>query len=96
MRNSRQNNMPEPCKSCGEIKKKLQTVDFALIDTALYLNAYPDCAEALEYYHKLLAEHKKLTEEVNEKCGPLTAMSNESHTEWNWVSEPWPWQIEAN
>ena len=83
-------------RNCQAIKKKLQVVDFAIIDTVLYLNAYPECQEALDYYHKLIEERKMLEKAVNEKCGPVTIMGNESRTEWSWVLGPWPWEPDAN
>ena len=84
------------CSSCDSLKKKLQTVDFAIIETVLFLDAYPKNMQALEYYHKLIGERKLLEKAINEKCGPITNMSNESRTEWNWVSSPWPWEADAN
>ena len=82
--------------NCQNMKKKLQVVDFAIIDTVLYLNAYPECREALDYYHKLVEERKMLEKAINEKCGPVTFMGNESRAEWNWVLGPWPWELDAN
>ena len=82
--------------SCQNLKKKLQMVDFAIIDTVLYLNAYPKCAQALEYYHKLVKEREILEGAMKEKCGPITAMTNQSRSEWTWPLGPWPWEPEAN
>lgn len=82
--------------NCKNLMKKLQMVDFAIIDTILYLNAYPACPQALDYYKKLVKEREALCEVINERCGPITAMSNKSQSEWNWVSGPWPWEPEAN
>ena len=99
VRNSRmrsESNMGMQNHDCKETKKKLKMIDFALIDTALFLNAYPDNVQALEYYHTLKHERERLAASVNEKCGPLTAMNNESRSEWDWVSGPWPWEPDAN
>ena len=82
--------------NCKNLMKKLQAVDFAIVDTILYLNAYPTCPQALDYYKKLVKERESLCEVINERCGPITAMSNKSHSEWNWVLGPWPWEPEAN
>lgn len=82
--------------NCLSLQKKLQSVDFAIVDTVLYLNAYPENREALEFYHKLVKEREELAATINEKCGPIDAMSNKSRTEWNWVDGPWPWEPEAN
>ena len=90
------NDMRMSGAGCKELMQKLRVLDFALVDTVLYLNAYPNCRGALDYYHKLLKERKELCTVINEKCGPINAMQNESKTEWNWVAGPWPWEPEAN
>ncbi len=82
--------------NCQRLKRKLQTVDFAIVDTVLYLNAYPDCRRALEHYHKLIAEREVLVATINEKCGPICHRDNKSRTEWNWIQGPWPWESDAN
>jgi spore coat protein JB len=71
-------------------------VDFALYELVLYLDAYPDCHDALDMYHKLLCRKKELTAEYESTCGPLTAFSNESHTSWDWIDKPFPWEYSAN
>lgn len=82
--------------NCTKLKKKLQTVDFAIVETTLYLNAYPNCRTALDYYHKLLAERESLIGVINEKCGPMSARDNKSRTDWTWIDGPWPWEADAN
>ena len=79
-----------------ELQEKLRAIDFALVETALYLDAYPNCAEALAYYHKLLAERGALADHVAQTCGPMTHRDNLSQTSWQWVKTPWPWECEAN
>ena len=82
--------------SCDRLKKKLQTIDFAIIEATLYLDAYPHCRAALDYYHKLVAEREALAAAINEKCGPVCHRDNKSRNEWNWVEGPWPWEPDAN
>lgn len=81
---------------CCRVREKLRAIDFALVETTLYLDAYPNCAEALAYYHKLLAERHALAESYTQTCGPLTACDNTSQTSWQWVKTPWPWELDAN
>ena len=85
----------ESC-SCGDRREALRAIDFALVETALYLDAYPDSSEALGYYHKLLAERKSLMADYTQHCGPLTQYDNASQSSWQWVKTPWPWEHEAN
>ena len=77
----------------SKLLRKIQEVDFSLYETVLYLDAYPDCAEALNYYHSLLNTRETLAAEYQKKYGPLTAFSNTSHSSWDWVKTPWPWQL---
>ena len=81
--------------NCESLKAKLKTVDFAIIDTALYLDAYPNCKKALEHYRALVKERAMLAEAINGKCGPMTHRDNEG-SEWTWASGPWPWEADAN
>ncbi len=78
------------------MNRRLQQIEFALVDVILYLDAYPECTRALEYYHKLLAERDELLDTINTQCGPMTNFSNVSTKSWQWIDGPWPWLAEAN
>lgn len=101
MRNISGSNNNMGCRNQGnsnkdcELMNKLRKVDFSLIDTILYLDAYPKCSEALSYYHKLLAQRKELVEKLSEMGMPVTSFSNVTDS-WRWVDSPWPWEYEAN
>ena len=82
--------------NCATLKQKLRVIDFAIVDTVLYLDAYPDNGQALEYYHRLLRERESLAESIHAQCGPTTAWSNESTQKWDWIQGPWPWEPDAN
>lgn len=77
------------------LKKRLQKIEFSLVDTILYLDAYPDCKAAMAHYKKLLEERDSLVAKLNAAGVPMTSMSNYSDT-WNWVDSPWPWEYSAN
>ena len=79
----------------NQLLTRLRKVDFALADTILYLDAYPNCKAAMEYYKKLVDEHKTLTEKLAQLGLPLTATSNCADT-WEWINSPWPWEYDAN
>lgn len=81
--------------NCSRLKLRLQQVEFALNDVVLYLDAYPECYQALEYYHNLMEERNDLLGVINEECGPMTNYSNLSKESWLWTNGPWPWQIDA-
>ena len=68
----------------------------ALVETVLYLDSYPENKAALSYYTKLIEEREKLMASLAEEGRPITYHDCGKHGNWNWVSSPWPWEIEAN
>ncbi len=74
----------------------LRALDFAIQETALYLDAYPNHPQALEYYHALIAQREKTAAAYESSCGPLTIYGNRNPKAWDWVSGPWPWEMDAN
>ena len=85
------------CKgNCGELRHKLQAVDFAIYELVLYLDAYPECEEALSMYNHLVAERCELASEYERECGPIGILGNKSNTSWDWVKGPSPWEYGAN
>ncbi len=83
--------------SCKELLETLRKIDFSLIDTVLYLDAYPHSSEALAYYSKLKCEREKVVKTLAESCNmPQCAFDNASDTQWQWIDSPWPWEACAN
>lgn len=76
--------------------RKIQIIDFALFETALYLDTHKTDKEALAYYSKNRAEANRLREEYTSKFGPLTIRDSKADGEWEWTNGPWPWEYAAN
>ena len=89
--------MNRPSDGCHQAMHRLQAIDFSMVDTVLYLDAYPESADALAHYHKLHEERERLLASMAaEGCPPISAMDVHSQSGWNWVDGPWPWEPEAN
>ncbi len=93
-------NNPPPCNSGDKINvqkliKKLQMLDFSIIDTVLYLDAYPNCQKALDYYNRLTTERHEVAVQLANAGYPQNILSNKGD-KWVWTSSPWPWEYEAN
>ena len=82
--------------TCKRLMSQIRAVDFALYETVLYLDVYPNSCDALETYHKLKAQSKALHKEYEAVCAPLTAFGNESTASWDWMSNPFPWEYDAD
>ena len=82
---------------CQKLKKQLQAIDFSIVETVLYLDVYPHCQKALAHYHSLLGERAELAAKLAEECQmPITHLENASKDSWDWINNPWPWELDAN
>lgn len=79
-------------RDCKTLYARLQKLDFAIVELALYLDSYPDNAAALDYYQRLIAERETVAQAYKQGCGPMTIMDNKNPTLWEWGQSPWPWQ----
>lgn len=79
---------------CRQWMRELQEIDFSIQEVVLYLDAYPDCCEAMSYYRQLIKKREELAQKYEASCGPLTNRGNGESGEWNWIGTPWPWQME--
>ena len=83
--------------SCKQRMKKLQTIDFSIAETVLYLDAYPENAEAMRYYKALKSEREQMIGEMKASgCAPIVATDAAEQGRWDWTDAPWPWEPEAN
>ena len=78
--------------SAEMLAKKLQELAFAKVECELYLDAYPECAAALDYYKGIIKEYAKLAELYENTVGPIR-QENIMADKWTWVDTPWPWQM---
>ena len=92
--NRKVNSRPEADEK--SLVRRLQKVDFAITETVLYLDAYPESKEAMSYYKKLVAERDMLMARLSAMGKPTTHFDNSDATAWHWTKGPWPWQSEAN
>lgn len=77
-----------------DVLKRMQQLDFAIWETALYLDGHPENTQALNYYKKLTAMRDEAKKEYMTHVGPATHR-DVMGDRWTWVDEPWPWQNEV-
>ena len=71
---------------------EIRALSFALVETNLYLDSYPNDKEALAYFRRVRDELRALTDSYEKTYGPLTVMGTKATDGWDWVSTPWPWE----
>ena len=81
---------------CAQLLQQIREIDFCIVEIALFLDAYPDHPQALEYYRRLTDERAKAMEQYESACGPLTIYGNRSADAWDWVKTSWPWEPDAD
>ncbi len=96
LRNSSNGGVANGKNDCKKLMERLKEVEFSLIDTVLYLDAYPYSCEALAYYNKLKAEREEMIKALSMSCNkPMTMFDNYGDA-WSWTDAPWPWENCAN
>lgn len=72
----------------------LMAEEFTAIEFNLYLDTHPDDKKALADYNETVKKLMDLKAQYEKKYGPLTNFGYAtSECPWQWVDEPWPWQI---
>lgn len=72
--------------------EQIQIYSFAAHDLNLYLDLNPNDKEALALFYKYKRECIKLTNEYENRYGPINLEDNNlKESPWAWINEPWPW-----
>ena len=79
-----------------KLLKELTELSFMAFDLRLFLNTHPNNMEALEKFNSTTAAAKKIRTLFEKKYGPLTPVGSEPLQRWNWIDDPWPWNVKAN
>ncbi len=75
-----------------KLKCRIQVLDFALVETALFLDTHPCDFEALRYYRIIRKKLARLERLYECKFGPLTNQGVDTEFGWEWATCPWPWE----
>ena len=75
------------------LMRDVQTAQFALIETVLYLDTHPYDCEAMKALEKYREKYAEAVEKYEESCGALYAASI-SDIPYDWVKTPFPWETE--
>ena len=79
-----------------DLLKQISATRFMIVDLALFLNTHPKDKETIIEHNYYVKEWKSLKENYEMNFGMLTQLNSVSPYPWQWMSEPWPWDNEAN
>lgn len=72
--------------------KDISTIDFVMVELALYLDTHPYDRDALDYFHHYSTIKRGMMKEFAVKFFPLTLDTAENCKEWAWGLAPAPWE----
>jgi spore coat protein JB len=73
--------------------KRLQEVEFALVELQLYLDTHRDDQRALMEFNKYSRQLEALKKQYELQYGPLLNFGfSPSQYPWRWLDGPWPWE----
>lgn len=79
----------------SEMLKKVQQLNFVMLDVGLYLNNQPENPAALALFKKYQELHRQAKREFEDTYGPLNYDGiNVERDGWSWIRKPWPWEVE--
>lgn len=71
---------------------ELQSLEFVMLELAIYLDTHQGDGEAFELYRQYSALEKEARERYEAMHGPLTHMAAANEKTWaSWLKDPWPW-----
>jgi spore coat protein JB len=83
----------ESLRQQQEMLLDVQKLQFAALDTALFLDTHPNDPVAL-YRHKMYIDRLKTVKDAYEmQFGPMTIFGRENGDYWRYVNSPWPWEM---
>ncbi|MGI6574409.1 MAG: spore coat protein CotJB [bacterium] len=77
-----------------EMLRRLMALDFAALELNLYLDTHPQDGRALQDFNAVAQQAHVLRQQYQERFGPLINFGHSfSKLPWQWIQEPWPWEI---
>ncbi len=73
---------------------EIMELQFTVLELVLYLNTHPEDRRALKNHNKYARRLSDLLEKYQNKYQPLVNEYPGADYPWNWINEPWPWEID--
>lgn len=73
--------------------RRISGAQFAAWELHIYLDTHPDDTAALKSLRKYQNEARELSMEYEKNYGPLMSDDIFGDVRWEWINNPWPWEI---
>lgn len=78
-----------------EMLKNIQALEFTAVELTLFLDTHPNEQRALMDYNQVTQQLRVAKSLYEQRYGPLMVFGQSpSKYPWQWIEEPWPWEIE--
>lgn len=83
--------------NCGkwEALQAVNEAAFVLQELVLYLDTHPCCTAGLTRYQLARQAYQEAVEAYITQYGPLQIDQINSCGSWQWICDPWPWEMEV-
>lgn len=82
----------ELCKERLALLKEIMKMQFAVVETALYLDTHPNDPRVLAKHNEYAYNLEMLKKQYGHMYGPLTHYCTGRYP-WSYIDSPWPWEI---
>lgn len=76
-----------------KLLNRISGMQFAAWELHIYLDTHPNDTAALKSYKEYDEKAKELIKEYENKFGPLMSAGVYGDTRWEWINNPWPWEV---
>lgn len=74
-------------------KNNLMALQFAATELGLYLDTHPEDADARTLFLEYAELAASAQADYEERFGPLVQQNAGNGDQWDWICDPWPWEI---
>ena len=78
-----------------KLLRRLSAAQFAAWELNIFLDTHPNNPEAIARYKAYKRTARELMAQFESKFGPLEAQNIYGDARFEWVNNPWPWEIEG-
>ena len=79
----------------GTALHDLQALHFAITELGLYLDTHSSDTEAVELFNEYVEMYQQAMQQYEQNGGVLTQMESAQSDMYEWLRDPWPWDIET-